>query len=118
MTTLDVQHSAVPLTAAARRIAGVVDAREPNVLETAQATELVLRAIARSDGTRASVLSHLRASRVKDGILGTFSFDDKGDVTPGWVPIVRYTRPAKGTAAHLKGAVVDRVVRLPPNVAD
>ena len=43
--------------------------------EAGQAAELVLAAIARSDGTRASVLRELRASEVKDGILGTFSFD-------------------------------------------
>ena len=31
-------------------------------------------------------------SKVKDGILGTFRFDRNGDMTPGWVPIVRITR--------------------------
>jgi branched-chain amino acid transport system substrate-binding protein len=118
VTTLDVQHGAVPLTEAGRRIARVVEAHEPNVLETAQATELVLRAIERSDGTRASVLAHLRTSKVTDGILGSFAFDDKGDMTPGFVPILRFTRPSKQTAAHLKGAVVDRVLHPRPSAAD
>jgi ABC-type branched-subunit amino acid transport system substrate-binding protein len=78
----------------------------------------VLRAIARSDGTRASVLAELQATRVKDGILGTFRFDPNGDMTPGWVPILRITKPVDGIAALLDGAVVERVVRLPTSVLD
>ena len=78
----------------------------------------MLRAIARSDGSRASVLAHLRASKVTDGILGTFSFDDKGDMTPGFVPILRFTRPSRQSAAHLKGAVLDRVIYPRPSAAD
>ena len=52
------------------------------MLFAAQAAEVVLAAIARSDGTRAAVLRELRASRVRDGILGTFRFDGNGDITP------------------------------------
>jgi ABC-type branched-subunit amino acid transport system substrate-binding protein len=118
VATLDGPRSSFPMTAAARRVARVVDAGQGGVLEAAQATEIVLRAIARSDGTRASVLSQLRASRVRDGILGTFSFDDKGDMTPGWVPILRLTRSDEETAVHLRGADADRIVRLPPSDTD
>ena len=39
-------------------------------LQAAQSADVALQAIARSDGTRASVLRSLRALRVKDGILG------------------------------------------------
>jgi ABC-type branched-subunit amino acid transport system substrate-binding protein len=106
------------MTAAARRLRRTIDIDQAGVLESAQAAELVLRAISRSDGTRASVLAELRASSVTAGILGTFHFDDKGDMTPGWVPIVRITGPDKDTAAYLGGAVVDRVVQLPPSVTD
>ena len=74
------------------------------VLEAAQATELVVQAIARSDGTRASVLRELKASRVRDGLLGTFRFDSNGDLTPASVAIVRITR---------RDSVLDRVVRTP-----
>ena len=88
------------------------------MLEAAQAAELVVRAIARSDGTRASVLQQLRASHVEDGLLGSFRFDRNGDMTPGWMPILRITRPAAGRASELRGAVVERVVRLPPSSAD
>ncbi len=77
------------------------------VLEAAQATELVVQAIARSDGTRASVLRELKASRVRDGLLGTFRFDSNGDLTPASVAIVRITR---------RDSVLDRVVRTPRNL--
>ena len=74
------------------------------VLEAAQATELVVQAIARSDGTRASVLRELKASRVKNGLLGSFRFDHNGDLTPATVAIVRITK---------RNSVLDRVVRTP-----
>ncbi len=92
------------------------DGSDGFVLEAAQATELVARAIARSDGTRASVLEELQASRVKGGLLGTFSFDRNGDVTPATVPIVRITGstpPGAGLPSNFQGAVVDRVVKIP-----
>jgi ABC-type branched-subunit amino acid transport system substrate-binding protein len=116
--TAEVPRTALPMTAAARRVAREVDADRPGVLEAAQAAELVLDAIAGSDGTRASVLERLRDSDVRDGILGTFRFDGNGDMTPGWEPIVRFTAPDEGRAIALEGAVVDRVVRVPPRIMD
>jgi ABC-type branched-subunit amino acid transport system substrate-binding protein len=86
------------------------------ILESAQATELVLRAIARSDGTRESVLEKLKASRVKDGILGSFHFDRNGDLTPARMPIIRITGstpPSARLPVWLQGAVIDRVVEIP-----
>jgi DNA-binding winged helix-turn-helix (wHTH) protein len=47
----------------------------------AQAAELLLDAIARSDGTRASVASELLGTDVDDGILGDFAVTDSGDTT-------------------------------------
>jgi len=61
-------------------------------LEAAQATEVLLQAIARSDGTRASVVHELFATRVKDGILGSFSFDRNGDIVPRPVGVYRFER--------------------------
>jgi branched-chain amino acid transport system substrate-binding protein len=55
----------------------------------AQAAEIVLAAIARSNGTRSSVTSHVLADRVNGGILGTFRFDGNGDMSPGPVTIFR-----------------------------
>jgi branched-chain amino acid transport system substrate-binding protein len=72
--------------------------------EAAQATEVLLQAIARSDGTRASVVRELFATRVKDGILGSFSFDRNGDIVPRPVGVYRFERGK---------FVADGVVRVP-----
>ena len=118
LPALEVPRTAFPLTAAARRAARTIKAKQPGVLEAAQATEIVLHAIAHSDGTRASVLAELRGAEVTDGILGTFRFDANGDMTPGWVPIVRITRPAKSQAWSLKGAALVGVERPPPSAGE
>jgi branched-chain amino acid transport system substrate-binding protein len=55
----------------------------------AQATEIMLDAIARSDGTRASVTSDLFKTKVTNGILGSFSFDHNGDTTAAGITIYR-----------------------------
>ena len=84
--------------AAARRPEGRRFARELGdaskvygTIEAGQAAEVVLDAIARSDGTRASVLRELRETRVKEGILGSFGFDANGDITSASVPVMRIT---------------------------
>ena len=69
----------------------------------AQAAEILLDAIDRSDGTRASITRELRATRVEDGILGDIRFDRYGDLVEGPVTIYRFTR---------KGPTVDRVVTV------
>jgi branched-chain amino acid transport system substrate-binding protein len=61
----------------------------PYAIATAQAAEVLLDAIGRSDGTRASVVRELFKTRVENGILGTFSFDRNGDTTAGSVTIFR-----------------------------
>jgi branched-chain amino acid transport system substrate-binding protein len=60
------------------------------VAEAAQATEVLLDAIARSDGTRASVVEELFRTKVTDDILGSFSLDRYGDIAPAPVGIFRY----------------------------
>lgn len=118
VATTDVPRSALPLTRAGVRFVretGAARTPQYSTLETARIAELVLTAIARSDGTRASVLEHLRASRVQDGILGSFRFDRNGDIDPPTVPILRVTG---GGAPHgaVPGAVVDRVVTIPASL--
>jgi ABC-type branched-subunit amino acid transport system substrate-binding protein/DNA-binding beta-propeller fold protein YncE len=61
----------------------------PHSAPTAQATEVLLDAIAASDGTRASVTRNLLRMRVKNGILGSFEFDANGDTTAGGVTMYR-----------------------------
>jgi branched-chain amino acid transport system substrate-binding protein len=58
----------------------------------AQAAEVLLDAIARSNGTRASVTKQLFMTSVKNGILGTFSIDRNGDTTAGAITIYRIVR--------------------------
>ena len=76
--------------------------------EAAQATEVLLDAIARSDGTRASVVEELFATKVENGILGSFTFDRLGDIDPAPVGVYRYEDGK---------IVVDRVIRGPLDAA-
>ena len=114
--TTDVTAGQVEPTPAAEQFLEDFGEDDSGILESAQATELVLRAIARSDGTRESVLEKLKASRVKNGILGTFHLDRNGDLTPAKIVIIRITGstpPSSRLPDSMRGAVVDRVVEIP-----
>jgi ABC-type branched-subunit amino acid transport system substrate-binding protein len=90
----EVAPGAAELSAAGRRSEsdfGSAEAPLRFVPGAAQAAEIVMDAIARSDGSRTSVLAELRRTRVKDGILGSFRFGSAGDMTPAPVMIVRVT---------------------------
>ena len=58
--------------------------------EAAQAAIVLLDAIARSDGSRASVVDELFRTKVTNGILGSFSFDRYGDIVPAPVGVYRF----------------------------
>ena len=97
------------LPAAGRRVARKLGlaAGDPYSLyvpEAAQAAAVLLDAVGRSDGTRASVVDEVFASKVEDGILGSFSFDRFGDIVPAPVAVYRFERGKM---------VVDGVVRAP-----
>jgi hypothetical protein len=62
------------------------------VPETMQAAEVLLQAIARSDGTRGSVLKQLHATHVENGLLGSFRFDARGDMSPRLITVNRVER--------------------------
>jgi branched-chain amino acid transport system substrate-binding protein len=72
--------------------------------EAAQAAEVLLDAIGRSDGTRASVVDELFRAKVTRGILGTFGFDRNGDIVPTPIGVLRF---------HDGAVIVERVVRVP-----
>jgi branched-chain amino acid transport system substrate-binding protein len=55
----------------------------------AQSTEVLLAAIAMSDGTRKSVAENLLRVKISNGILGSFGFDANGDMTRNSMPIFR-----------------------------
>jgi hypothetical protein len=65
---------------------------------------VLLDAIGRSDGTRASVVEELFATKVRDGILGTFHFDRFGDIDPAPVGVYRFEK---------RKILVEGVVRAP-----
>ena len=62
---------------------------DPYSMAVAQSTEVLLDAIAASDGTRASVTRNLFRTRVTNGILGDFEIDENGDTTAGGVTMYR-----------------------------
>ena len=89
------------------------------VPQTLQAAELVLAAIARSDGTRASVLRELQGLQGRDGMLGPFRFDRNGDVTPEHVTIFRVTGHTPRSAnlvSDFEGSVPVRTVSVPTSL--
>ena len=70
----------------------------------AQAAAVLLDAIAASDGTRRSVNAHLLSARVRNGIVGSFSFDRNGD--PSFNPTMIFR-------IHNGKGKLDRVI-VPP----
>ncbi len=78
----------------------------PYAVYQAQAAQIMLGAIARSNGTRASVVREMMRTRVKNGIMGTFRFDKNGDIIPNkWISFDKL----KGNAGVYEFAVVTRV---------
>jgi branched-chain amino acid transport system substrate-binding protein len=85
---------------------------EPSAVYAAQAAEVLLDAIARSDGSRASVVDELFRTNVRRGLLGSFGFDRNGDITESPVTILRVRSGGTSkTIESTEGGVVARVVR-------
>ena len=60
----------------------------PYSANAAQAADVLLTAIAHSDGTRLSVTHALLNVHITNGILGSFSFDRNGDMTNNLIPVI------------------------------
>jgi DNA-binding SARP family transcriptional activator/ABC-type branched-subunit amino acid transport system substrate-binding protein len=88
---------------------------EPSAVYAAQAMEVVLDAIARSDGTRDSVLKALFQTRIRDGLIGSVSFDPNGDVQDSPVTILRVD-PGARSVTDMPDARVYREMRVPIRV--
>jgi branched-chain amino acid transport system substrate-binding protein len=58
-------------------------------VHTAQAGQILLDAIAESDGNRAEVTKRVFRARVEDGLLGDFEFDRFGDTTLNTIGVYR-----------------------------
>ena len=90
---------------------------EPSAIYAAQATIVLLDAIARSDGTRRSVVDELFRTRVTDGLLGDFRFDARGDISESPVTVLRVRKGgASRTVMSFEGAEVERVMRPSPSL--
>ncbi len=61
---------------------------DPYALFGAQAARVLLDALAVSDGTRGDVTARLFATRVDDGLIGSFSFDRNGDPMRAGGPVI------------------------------
>jgi branched-chain amino acid transport system substrate-binding protein len=80
----------------------------------AQAAAFLLDAIARSDGTRASVVATLRRTRLERGLLGSTAFDSEGDMTRPAVTVFRALRGGgSGLVTSTDGAETVRVISVP-----
>jgi len=77
----------------------------------AQATTVMLEAIAASDGTRPSIASHLLRAQLGGGLIGGVRFDARGDPTVSPITILQAQRPGGDdrVTSH-GGASVERVV--------
>ncbi len=64
---------------------------DPYAIYGAQAAQVVLDAIARSDGTRASVIEQVFATDVKDGYIGSFTINEGGDPSDAAGAVVGFT---------------------------
>jgi YVTN family beta-propeller protein len=62
----------------------------------AAATEVLLDAIARSDGTRESVTRALKGTRLADSVLGPLALAPDGEPATNPITILRAERPVKG----------------------
>jgi branched-chain amino acid transport system substrate-binding protein len=64
---------------------------DPYAIYGAQSAQIVMDAIAASDGTRQSVLENMQAAEVSGGYLGDFTFNENGDPTLASGAVVGFT---------------------------
>jgi branched-chain amino acid transport system substrate-binding protein len=62
---------------------------DPYAVYAAQAAEVMVQAIANSDGSRSSVTKNLFKTNIKNGILGSFTINSNGDTSSNPVTIYR-----------------------------
>ena len=87
---------------------------ESSVSNAAQATETLLDAIARSNGTRVSVARELFATDPNPGITGPISFDARGDPAPAPIAIYRVDSGApRNPHQSVQGEVFQRLIDVP-----
>jgi branched-chain amino acid transport system substrate-binding protein len=80
---------------------------DPYAVYAAQAAEVMVAAIAGSDGTRAGIAQQLFKVRFARGLVGQVQFDADGDIEPGPVTIYRISQ---GKAAVYSVVAPDRTL--------
>jgi branched-chain amino acid transport system substrate-binding protein len=85
---------------------------EPSAVAAAQSMEVALDAVSRSDGTRASLLKALFATRIENGLIGPVSFDRHGDLRESAITVLR-VEPGARDVPDFRDVVVDSVQRVP-----
>ncbi|HEX4747222.1 MAG TPA: BTAD domain-containing putative transcriptional regulator [Gaiellaceae bacterium] len=85
---------------------------EPSTVYAAQAAQVLLDAIARSDGTRGSVIRELFRTDVRGGLIGDFTFDENGDISQSPITILQAQRGGgANTILSFEGARIVRIER-------
>jgi ABC-type branched-subunit amino acid transport system substrate-binding protein len=87
---------------------------DPAAVRAAAATEVVIDAIARSQGTRASVTSELFKTKLRSTVIGPVSFDPEGDIRSAPITVVEAMRSG-GNAAVESTTGARRVAVLRPS---
>jgi branched-chain amino acid transport system substrate-binding protein len=103
-----------------RRFAAVQPGGQADVstVYAAQAAEALLAAIARSDGTRASVTRQLLRTRIPHGLTGDVTVGPSGDLRRSPITILRAVRGGGSNVVQSpEGGVVDRVIVPPERLA-
>jgi ABC-type branched-subunit amino acid transport system substrate-binding protein len=84
----------------------------------AAATQTLLEAIRRSDGSRASIVAELTHGRAAETIIGGISFDANGDPSRTPVSIYRISKAAPpGRHLPVSGLLLDRVIEADPGLS-
>jgi len=79
---------------------------DPYAVYGAQSAVILLEAIARSNGSRLSVVREVFKTKIKGGIMGTFQFDANGDICP--TKAISFYR-VKGTEGAYHSVVLQSV---------
>jgi ABC-type branched-subunit amino acid transport system substrate-binding protein len=90
-------------------------------LYAAAATETMLDAIARSDGSRASVTRALRTTRLRDTVVGPLAFNRFGEPVPSPITVARAERGDQSREPiffDLSGAVLEDVITPPARLVE
>src|SRR5438874_10169048 len=74
---------------------------DPYAILGAQAAQVLLGAIDRSDGTRSSIIDEVYKTDIKDGLIGSFKLNKNGDLTGANGAATLFTIYS-GTGGHLK----------------